>query len=388
MGTADTMTLQAQKAVNSAEVVIGAERMTDIAKDKTVFNAYKADEIAEIIAESQCSVIAVLLSGDISFYSGAKKLLEVLKGYDVELVAGISSLSYFCAKLNVDYENVKLLSLHGKQANAIMHISTNHRVFMLLTNGNDIKQLCQKLNYYNMSDVILHIGQRLSYDDESIISIKASDLEDFDFKSPVVVMAENNSFKPFGSYISDDEFIRGNVPMTKSEIRTLSVSKLNVDKDSIIYDIGAGTGSVSVELSQRAIDGKVYAVEKNSRAIELLEANKQKFACDNITIVEGSAPLAMADLPKPTHIFVGGSSGNMEDIINVALAKNPEVVMVINTVTLNTLSQIMDIVSKYNFDADITSVSVSKNRELKGYHIMEALNTVYIIKLCKKGEKI
>ena len=105
----------------------------------------------------------------------------------------------------------------------------------------------------------------------------------------------------------DEEFIRGAVPMTKSEVRAVSISKLELEEDSVVYDVGAGTGSVSVEAAGAAKKGRVFAIEKKKEAVELLYANKNRFGRDNMTVIEGTAPSALKELPAPTHVFLGGT---------------------------------------------------------------------------------
>ena len=117
--------------------------------------------------------------------------------------------------------------------------------------------------------------------------------------------------------LPDEAFIRGKAPMTKAEIRMVSLGKLKLKKDSVCYDVGAGTGSVSVEMALRAYEGSVYAVEKKEDALGLLQENRQKFALDHMEIVAGTAPEALEELPAPTHAFIGGSSGNLKEILKV-----------------------------------------------------------------------
>lgn len=383
MGNKGTLTERGIELINKADLIIGSKRMTDAAGDANrIFNAYKADEIARYLKNVNADTVCILLSGDVGFYSGAKKLAEALGDYDLELVPGISSVVYFCSAINMDWQDIKLLSLHGKEENAIMYIKRYKRVFILLSGNEDIKRLCDKLCMYGMGDVILHIGQRLSYEDEKIISVRAGDIKEFNFDSLSVLIAENeraedNSMRCMG----DDEFIRGNAPMTKSEIRTLSIMKLNLKPYSILYDVGAGTGSVSVEASEKLIDGQVFAIEKNEEALNIIEKNKIKFAADNINIVSGAAPRVFEKLPPPTHMFIGGSAGNMESIIDCAIHKNPNVKIVINAIALNTVSEVVSIINKYGFKADIASVTVAKNRRAGGHQLMIGNNPVYIIAL-------
>ena len=179
--------------------------------------------------------------------------------------------------------------------------------------------------------------------------------------------------------IPDEEFVRGDAPMTKSEVRALSVAKLKLDDDSVVYDVGAGTGSVSVEIALCAVNGKVYAIEREDVAADLIEVNKLKFKVPNLEVVRGLAPEAMADLPKPTHAFIGGSAGNLKDIIRCLLDKNPDVRIVINSVTLETLAETTEAISELGLiEEEIVNLNVSKARKLGKYHLMTAQNPIYI----------
>ena len=168
--------------------------------------------------------------------------------------------------------------------------------------------------------------------------------------------------------------------MTKEEIRTVSLSKLMLREDSVCYDVGAGTGSVSIEMALRASQGKVYAIEKKEDALELIRQNKVHFAADNLEIIAGTAPDAMAGLPAPTHAFIGGSSGNLDAIIEMLLARNPDVRIVINCITLETVSEALSIVKKIDFqDVDIVCISAARSKSVASYHMMMGENPIYII---------
>ena len=168
--------------------------------------------------------------------------------------------------------------------------------------------------------------------------------------------------------------------MTKEEIRSISISKLRLNKEAIIYDIGAGTGSVSVEMALQAIDGVVYAIEKKSEAVDLIEENKKKFGADNLVVIDGIAPEAMEQLPEPTHAFIGGSSGNLKDIMMLLLYKNPKVRIVINAITLETISEALHCVKNLEVaEVEVVQISISKSQTIGDYHMMMGQNPVYII---------
>ncbi len=179
--------------------------------------------------------------------------------------------------------------------------------------------------------------------------------------------------------IPDSDFTRGDAPMTKSEIRALSVAKLKLSHDSVVYDVGAGTGSVSIEMALVAMDGMVYAVEKEEAAASLIEVNSKKFGAPNVEVIRGLAPEAMKDLPAPTHVFVGGSSGNLKDIVADVLKKNPNVRLVVNSVTLETIAETLELPKVCAVEQEeIVCVNISNSRHLGRYNLMTAQNPVYI----------
>lgn len=154
---------------------------------------------------------------------------------------------------------------------------------------------------YGMGDVTLYVGENLSYENEKIFHASAADLTEYRGDALSVVTACNEKALPLPAVhgICDEEFLRGKAPMTKEEVRTVSLSKLRLQEDSVCYDVGAGTGSVSVEMALRAWKGQVYAIEKKEDALALLKENRRKFATDNLEIVPGTAPEAMVELPVP-----------------------------------------------------------------------------------------
>jgi len=181
--------------------------------------------------------------------------------------------------------------------------------------------------------------------------------------------------------IKDENFIRGRVPMTKEEIRILSVVKLQLDEDSIVFDIGAGTGAVSIEMAVQCKNGIVYAIEKNPEAIALIRANREKFKQPNLKIKEGIAPECLAELPSPTHVFVGGSGGRLLDIIRAVREKNSRARLVLNAVTLETMAQLREIQEQFPeySDMEIIQAGIARSKALGDYHLMCAENPVYIV---------
>lgn len=396
MGNEKNRTVEAEQICQSADLLIGARRMLQSVKTegKAVFESYKPDEIAAYLAEHpQYETAAVLLSGDIGFYSGAKKLYDAiertegLEQMEIYPVSGISSVVYFCGKLGVSWEDVHLLSLHGRKQNLIDAVKYHEKVFVLCGEKDGIPKICCKLKEYGLGDVKVAVGTDLSYEQERIVQGTAESLMKEDFAPLSVLLICNPDVKKrIGHGLDDDLFLRGKVPMTKSEVRSISLSKLRLHKDAVVWDVGAGTGSVSIEAARLAKDGVVYAIEKKDEAIDLLEQNKRKFGTDNLEIIKGLAPEALEGLPAPTHAFIGGSSGNLKEILEVLLEQNPRVRVVINAIALETVAEAMQCLKSMAFtDVDIAQVSVAKGKKLGSYEMMMGQNPVYIFS-CTGGE--
>ena len=393
MGAEKTLTQEGKKALNQAELLNGAKRMTEAVQKpgQMVLHEYRSEKIVEYIREHpKYRTVAIALSGDVGFYSGAKKLIDQLDG-NVEVICGISSVVYFMSKIGLSWDDAKIVSAHGRNCNLISLIRHNPKVFSILGTEDGVAVLASRLVYYGMGDVTLYVGENLSYENEKIFHDKAANLTEYRGDALSVVTACNEKATPLSAVhgISDGEFLRGKAPMTKEEVRTVSLSKLRLSEDSVCYDVGAGTGSVSVEMALRAWMGQVYAIEKKEDALALLKENKKKFAVDNLVIIPGVAPEAMTELPAPTHAFIGGSSGNMQDIINLLLEKNPKVRIVINCITLETVTEAMNAIRDFGLeDVDIVQLAAARSKSIGRYHMMMGENPIYIISCSGRGEEI
>ena len=177
----------------------------------------------------------------------------------------------------------------------------------------------------------------------------------------------------------DEWFIRGEIPMTKSEVRAVSVSKLELCRDNSVYDIGAGTGSVSVEAALKVPEGHVYAFEQKEEGCALIRANAEKAGVKNLTVVPGKAPESLYGYPAPDRVFLGGSSGNMEKILDLVTELNPAVQLVINVIALESLSQAMEWFRKKGWEPEVVCMQVSRAAKRGPYHMMQAQNPIYIL---------
>ena len=390
MGTPDTRTLGMDRAVREAECVIGAKRMVESADTagKAVRAAIAARDIAEIIRNEPFDRFAVLFSGDTGFYSGAKSLLELLPEAEVELLPGIGSLSYFCSRLRRPWEDVRAVSLHGRECDFVREVRHHAAVFTLLGGADGANEALRRLTEAGLGHVLVHIGERLGYPEERIAHGTAEELLGGSYDPLSVLLAENDAWGTGSTAygLPDEAFDRDEVPMTKEEVRSISLSKLSLGERSVVWDVGAGSGSVSVECARVAWAGKVYAIEKKESALALTARNVEKYGLRNVEIVPGAAPEALLDLPAPTHVFIGGSSGALRPILDIILEKNPAARIVVNAVTLETASELTELSREFTV-ADIAHVQVTKPRLVGRYHLMTAQNGVYIFTFQYRKEK-
>lgn len=379
-----TLTYKAIEIIRSAEILIGAERILKpfAYLKKTIFTEYRTEKIIDYINNNRDKKIAVLMSGDCGFYSGAEKLSGLL-GSECEIICGISTPVYFSSKIGKKWENMKFISLHGTENNVAINTLQNELCFFLLGGKNTVSDVCTTLWNYNIRDVNIFVGENLGYKNEKITCGTVGEMMRYTAENLSVMIVENKNYiKYIPSGIPDSEFIRGDIPMTKAEIRSLAVSCLNIGKNDICWDIGCGTGSVSVEMAMRCPDGKVYSFDKKKQAVDLTLENARKFSCDNIHAQCMTFPNDIpANMPVPDCVFIGGTSGKMHEIIDYIFNKNPSAMIVATAVSLETISECL------NFSgAEITQISVARTRKIGKYTMMSAENPVFIVRLKPCGE--
>ena len=387
-GDKDAMTAQARHALESADCLIGAKRMLEASAvpGQAVFEAVAPGAIAEYItAHPEFSRFAVALSGDPGFFSGAKKLLPLLEGCRVQVLPGISSLSCLCARLKTSYEDAAVVSVHGRDHDIVPDVRRHRRVFVLAGGENGMGSLCRALTERGLGHVRVSAGERLSYPDEKITQGTARELAEKRFGSLCAALIENPAPDAVVTPgLPDNAFLRGGetspVPMTKSEVRAVCLSKLRLTPQAVCWDIGAGTGSVSVEMALLCPEGRVYAIERREDALALTEENRRRFSLENLIPVSGSAPEACRELPVPTHAFIGGSSGNLRQILSLLLEKNPGIRIVATAVTLESIAELTQAMKDFP-QAEAVWLSVARDRKAGAYHLMAGQNPVMIVTL-------
>ena len=378
------LTLRAHQALAEADCVIGAKRMLEATAEpgQAAHAAIAPEDIRDfILSHREYRRFAVVMSGDVGFFSGAKKLLPLLQGCETELLPGISSLVYLCARLGESYEDVLPVTLHGRDNSILLPLARGRRVFVLVGGENGMGKLCRTLTQAGLGHTRVSAGENLSYPDEKITTGTAETLCDTHFDSLCAALLHcPGTPAPVTFGMPDEAFVRAEaVPMTKSEVRAVCLSKLGLGEDAVAWDVGAGTGSVTVEMALAAQRGRIYAIERKDAAVALLKENCARFHTDNVTVVAGTAPECCRDLPAPTHAFLGGTSGNMKEIIALLLEKNPAVRIVATAVTLESVAELTACLALFpDRKPEVVTLSVARGRPLGAYHLMTAQNPIWI----------
>lgn len=293
-------------------------------------------------------------------------------------------------------EEAKIISAHGRNMTGeslAAAVCQYPKLFILCDNERTPEWVAGQLVDMGLTAVDMAAGSRISYPDERILSGSPKQLLGTEWPALSLVMIKNQRDDKVQSpamngkqsavqkLLRDDEFLRNQTPMTREEVRWIILGKLNLSSDSVLWDVGAGTGSVSIECARHCPLGKVIAVEKNPKALEILYENRKQLASDNMEIIEGAAPEALEGLERPTHVFVGGAGRALKGILKALCQKGPGIKVVIACVTLETmieacqLAETMEGLEK----TELLTIRIEKERPVGSYHLMEGGHPVTLL---------
>ena len=406
MGNADTLTARAREKIAGAKLVIGARRMIESVKSiaqAEKAETYDTEKIVSLISDfcsqhdeksAEKKSCCVLFSGDTGFFSGASALSQRLseKKIDFELIPGISTCQYFSSRIKKPHQHWNIVSLHAESSLFLPEIMGARETFFLLggkTTENEIIKSLMENSFTGSITVAFNMG----HEDESIFHLELSSgticetdippgFLDVPHPRLCAMLVENSDFLPRTAVsIPDGDFERTDgVPMTKRITRSAILSILSPKDGETVWDVGAGTGAVSIDIARNS-KCALFSVEEKKSAVKTLKANKEKFNALNMKIVEGKAPAALESLPAPDAVFVGGSGGELFSIVGSALKKNGKARILVAAVTLETLSACQEISQKDGLEIYATQISSAATRTLGRYHGMSAENPVWLVSL-------
>ena len=367
-------------AVGQAELLIGAGRLLNPWRDTIPCReALLAEDIYAAIQEHPGVKICVLFSGDSGFYSGARLLLPMLREWEVCLLPGISSLQIFAARLQRPWQDWRLCSAHGIACDAVHKVCMGKPVFFLTGGKNGPAEICRTLCDAGLGFLQVTVGEDLGTANERISEMTAEIASESLFSPLSVLLCEaapRTEKRTPG--LPDACFERSEkVPMTKQVVRAAVLAKLSVRPDEVCWDIGAGTGSVSVELALQARE--VWAVEREEKSLTLAEENRKKHGAWNLHLIAGTAPEAMETLPEPDAVFVGGSGGMLREILHGIHKRNGLARICVSAVTLEGLQTACSVFRELGYDTDICQICVNRGKSSGELTLMLAQNPVWLI---------
>jgi precorrin-6Y C5,15-methyltransferase (decarboxylating) len=426
-GTAEWVTTAAWKAVDRCQNLFAGKRIIRMVVESGMIDNFERRVWHEIDARLSTLIlpltealeqgdVAVLTTGDTGAFSVAawigKQIRVKNPEQKIETIAGISSIQYFCARLGRNWPDLDIVSLHGKEDDSFVNKLSNHRKTMLLTDPrHHARWIADTLLERGMDDFKITVGLNLSYPDEMIVSGGPADLlcrDDIPPDALCLVLLEpsaprrlesqdkvapHDRARSFAGGLPDESFVRGAKPMTKQAVRAQIASLLAICPGDICWDIGAGTGSVSVEMALATSDrGSVFAIERDSAGTELVRRNAAGHNVENIVVVEGEAPLALQGLPCPDRVFIGGSGGNLQpilahlgDLMSAANLRKTDAErvtckVVISAVTLETPTRAVELLRANGFEPpQIMQLAVTHFKQRGGYNMAQAENPVWLI---------
>ncbi len=398
MGNPKQLTREAEQAIAQADILIGADRLlASFPQCPEKKSCYQAGQIIPYLKQVQgrCQGnalihVVILFSGDTGFYSGCHSVYHALKeeilnerlAASLRILPGISSVACLAACLGERYEDAAIYSLHGKKlCNLARKIKQEEKTFLLMSGAEDMIRLGRTLTETGLTDCKIAAGYQMSYENQKIRVMTPKECCQVTEEGLYTCLVKNPKAVPrlLSPCLTDDALIRGQVPMTKEEVRQVSICKLRLHEKAVVYDIGSGTGSIAVEIAGMSDQIQVYAVEQKKEAIELIRSNQNQFCLDNISIVEAQAPEGLYKLPPATHGFIGGSGGKMKEIIAALYHINPHMRVVANAITIETICEIKELLHLYPVvDKEIIELQVSRAKEAGRYHMMQAENPVWI----------
>lgn len=393
----NTLTGQVKEAIRDADILLGAQRMIEPYEPRVEKKAYyQKEQILPYLHALQQEnrgggyKVVVLFSGDTGFYSGCQQLFTALhRAIDegtleasLDIMPGVSSVSYLSSCIGESYHDAVVVSIHGKPfGNLLETIAANERTFLLMSGASDVRRLGELLVAAGLTACEVTAGYQLGYPQQRIRTMSAAECMLEEAEGLYTCFIRNPQVRPARLVhgMADSEFIREKVPMTKEEVRDVSLCKLRLHERAVVYDIGSGTGSIAVEIGRLSDTVQVYALERKPEAVSLICKNKEKFSLSNITVVEAEAPEGLESLPVPTHAFIGGSGGRMEEILKALYQKNNTMRVVINAISMETICEIREALTSFPITGEeVVQMQVSRTKKVGSYHLMQAENPVWI----------
>jgi len=337
--------------------------------------------------------LVVLASGDPLFFGIGGYLTDNLGKENVRIHPNVTSVAAAFARLKLPWQDATVLSLHGKTDTHRLWeaMAAETKIALFTDRTHTPGWLAAALIERGITDVRMWVLEKMGSDNEQIASFRLEDAErtEFDDLNMVVLTRQEadavEKTHNFGPGIPDDRFEHCKGLITKAEVRAVTLSKLRLAPGMVLWDLGAGSGSVSVEAALLMGKGRVVAVEKNRDRIGQIETNRKRFGIPHLQVINARLPEGLAGLPAPDRVFVGGGGKDLQEIIKVSAGRlAPAGIIVANTVLLSNVTTAMDTLNQLGFETEMVQIQVSRSSRMPWSERLQAENPVFIISGYKK----
>lgn len=396
--TAEDLTARHLKIIDKADVLVGGKRLLNLFKESRARKKVIGKDIDGIVEfvrqEMKNKKIVVLASGDPLFFGIGRQLVEAIGGDNTSIYPNISSVSAAFARLKEPWDDVRVISLHGrKNEGRLLQALEEKNIIAVFTDPkNNPARLAAGLLENQILNFKICVLEALGSSAEKVNWYTLAEAAGMKFTDPNMVVLKRSPIgrelqKPLYLGAPDNWYDHEKGLITKSEIRAITLSKLRLATGHVLWDLGAGSGSVAAEAALLVKKGKIFAVEKNSARIAQIKINKKRFGIGNLKVIQAELPQGLEKLPRPDRIFIGGGGRQLISIISAAAqCLKPEGVIVINTVLLPNVEAARGTLEKLDFDTEIIQAQISRSRPMPWAARLEALNPVWIVTGMRKWE--
>ncbi len=377
---------KAQQAIDAAEVLVGRQhhlnRFPDFTGEKMLL-----EELPPLVAFLQKTdkTVAVLATGDPNFFGTGRFLLRNLPKERLEIFANVTSMQYAFARIKEPWDDAVFISLQGRgMEQSIDRIVAADKACILTDPVNTPAAVAQELLNRGAVGYQAWLCEDMGTAEEKFTRITLQELLTLQHSELNILILIRTWEQNLAQYpligIDDEQFASLKKLFTRQEVRAVTLAKLKLQNDLVVWDIGAGSGSISIEASNLIPGGKLFAIEKNSQYLPLLRQNLEKFCARNVKPIETYAPDGLDSLPDPDRIFIGGAGGNLEEVIAESVRRlKADGLIVLNAITLDTLSKSIEAFEYHGYQLEISCINVSRTMPLSEFKAFEAQDPVYIV---------
>jgi precorrin-6Y C5,15-methyltransferase (decarboxylating) len=383
--------------VTEAEVLCGGERhlalFPQVGAERWIIRDNLAELIVRLKAEAPRKRIVILASGDPNFYGIGSYLSRHLPTEWLEIFPNVTAVQLAFARLNESWSDAVVVSAHGRPLEPVIAaVRAQAKVAILTDDHHTPAVIARVLLAAGVANRRAVVCEHLGGSRERVVETTLADLPQQEFAplNVLILLSEQTDVLPtqaslFG--LADHEFAHRDGMLTKQEVRAISLAKLRLRADSMVWDIGAGSGAVSVEAARIAWRGIIYAVERQAEALGFIRENLGKFHIPNVRIVKATAPEGLDALPDPDGVFIGGGGGRLQEIMRASAARlRPGGSIVVNAIALESVHEAVATLQEQGFTVEVTLVNIARSRALGSRLGFEALNPIYVISAHKEAQ--